>query len=105
MRVWVLAAAAAAAVAVVASAGGAFRATSESSVIKACVNHDGKLRIVSEASKCTAGEHVLIWNVEGPPGARGPAGPEGKTGAPGPAGPRGEQGAPGAQGPAGPQGP
>ncbi|CAN5159671.1 hypothetical protein BH20ACT13_BH20ACT13_20320 [soil metagenome] len=78
------------------------------------------VRIVSDASKCKAGERVVTWSKHGqvgpagpagpagetgPAGARGPAGPAGPAGAVGPAGPVGPAGAVGPAGPAGPAGP
>jgi Lamin Tail Domain/Collagen triple helix repeat (20 copies) len=101
MRGWVLAAAATAA-AVVVTASGAFGTAPEPSVITACVKPDGKLRIVSDGSKCSGSERVVTWNVQGP---AGPPGPAGATGPTGPAGPQGEQGPAGPQGEQGPQGP
>jgi hypothetical protein len=77
----------------------------QSSWITACVKPDGKLRIVSDASRCTAGEHVLTWNVQGPPGEPGPTGATGPTGPTGPQGPQGENGSAGDTGATGPQGP
>jgi hypothetical protein len=68
-------------------------------IITACVKSEGKLRVVSDASKCRYKEQVLTWSTQG--GTTGPAGPQGPTGPAGPAGPAGPQGE---QGPAGPQG-
>jgi hypothetical protein len=81
------------------------------SVIIACVNPAGLLRIVSTASACRPPEVPLTWNQTGPTGATGPAGPTGATGVAGPigptgvAGPAGPTGATGVAGPAGPTGP
>jgi len=121
MRVPVLLAAAVVAVAIVggvsaANVGSHKRA---SDLIMACVKHDGKLRIVADASKCRRNERLVTWSSgsnggagpPGPAGATGPAGPAGATGpagpagATGPAGPTGPQGAAGSTGPAGPVGP
>jgi hypothetical protein len=81
----------------------------ESMVIQACrAKVTGLLRVVSDPSKCTRRELPISWNIQGPAGATGPAGPQGVQGDPGPAGPQGErgpQGAPGEKGSAGPQGP
>src|SRR5688572_16714116 len=84
-------------------------------VIHAClVGNQGLVRVVSSPRDCRRGERRLSWNIEGTPGAAGPAGatgPEGPAGPGGPAGldgvagPQGEPGADGAQGPAGVPGP
>ena len=70
--------------------------------IHACVQKfSGDTRIVKPDQACRAFEHLVIWNVNGPPGASGPSGPQGVAG---PLGPQGAQGADGPQGPAGPAG-
>jgi Phage Tail Collar Domain/Collagen triple helix repeat (20 copies) len=93
-------------------------------VIIACYNvQNGRARIVPSTSSCTQGESYVVWNIRGPAGPqgaagpagapgpagpqgiRGPAGPAGPTGAMGLAGPAGPAGATGAIGPAGPAGP
>src|SRR5438045_8029071 len=61
--------------------------------ITACVSkRTGLVRI---AKTCTNAERRIVWNVQGPRGARGPAGGKGA------AGPAGAKGATGAAGPAG----
>jgi hypothetical protein len=57
--------------------------------------------MVSATATCARGENKITWNVEGPQGPAGAAGPQGVAGPAGPAGPQGE---PGVAGPAGPQG-
>jgi hypothetical protein len=74
--------------------------SSDATTITACQKKF--LRVVSDASKCRAGERVVTWDKEG---AVGPAGPAGPPGPPGPAGPKGDTGPAGANGPAGPAGP
>lgn len=82
-------------------------------VIVGCVAKDGKLRVVTSASRCTGKETAISFNREGRPGRDGldgAAGARGSDGAPGPAGATGAAGqvgpagAPGATGPAGPTG-
>ena len=62
------------------------------------------LRIVSDASKCKAGERIVTWSKLSQVGPAGPAGPAGLAGAVGPAGAAGIAGAVGPVGPAGPAG-
>ncbi|HUS17869.1 MAG TPA: hypothetical protein VM536_22970 [Chloroflexia bacterium] len=96
-------------------------ASGESNRIHACLNNgNGTVYVVPAGQACGANQTPLDWNVEGPqgatgpagpvgpqglPGAAGPQGPAGQDGAPGPAGAAGPQGVPGATGPTGPQGP
>ncbi len=113
MRFPVLLAAFVLAVAVVggvSAASTAAHSRSQDNTITACVKASGKLRIVSDASRCRANERVLTWSdgttgEPGPPGAQGPTGPAGPAGPAGETGPAGPSGATGPQGPAGPQGP
>jgi hypothetical protein len=83
-------------------------------VVGACVQQDGRLRILGDAGSCRRGEVVLRWNLAGPKGDPGPAGvhgPAGPAGTPGdqgeegPAGPIGSKGEPGPPGEAGATGP
>src|SRR3954451_7537032 len=121
MRFPVLPAAAGAAVTLaavvgVAAATGVPHARSDGGAITACVQPNGKPRIVTSADKCKKHDRVLTWNVQGPkgdPGAAGPAGPAGSIGPVGPVGPAGQHrdagpaepaGAPGRSGAAGPAG-
>jgi Collagen triple helix repeat (20 copies) len=90
-----------------ATAGGAYAATNSNSVtIHACSSKTaGQLRVVSAHARCRHDEHPLIWNQQGPPGARGVTGAAGATGARGPTGPQGATGSPGATGAQGSAGP
>src|SRR5581483_133965 len=106
-------------VVVVVAGAGAFADIPDGNVVEACYQKStGQLRIVDN-SGCSAGERKVTWNVRGPQGlrgdagpagARGPAGERGPAGLAGPAGPKGPigpagpQGVPGATGPAGPKG-
>jgi hypothetical protein len=98
---------AASAALIFATAGGAYAATSSNSyTIHACSSKQaGQLRIVSGHARCRHDEHPLIWNQQGPSGARGPTGAAGATGARGPTGPQGASGSPGTTGAQGPPGP
>jgi hypothetical protein len=71
------------------------RAQSESSVIRACVDPKGTLRLLAEGASCGTRETFVSWNVVGPQGPQGP------QGVPGPIGPQGTQGPEGPQGPSG----
>ena len=74
--------------------------------ITACVdNQNGNARIVASAGACRQQEHVVQWDIMGPPGPPGPQGPAGPAGPAGPQGPTGPMGPAGPQGPAGPVGP
>lgn len=100
--------AAAAATLAVATAVGVAAATAlpdsrlDAGAITACVQSNGKPRIVTSSASCKKHERVLTWSVRGPKGDAGPAGP---TGPAGPAGPKGDTGQTGAAGPAGATGP
>ena len=61
-------------------------ASSEGQTINACVNDEGKLRLVTGAAACRKAETPLSWNTVGPPGAQGVAGAQGAQGPAGPAG-------------------
>jgi type VI secretion system secreted protein Hcp len=75
-------------------------ASSASQTINACVNDEGKLRLVPAVSECKKAETPLTWNTVGPagppgqPGAQGAAGATGATGAAGRDGRDGTSGAP-----------
>jgi hypothetical protein len=75
---------------------------SSSTVITACVDSRGAMRLAGTGGCDPRREHTISWNQVGPSGPMGPAGPQGPAGAVGATGP---QGSPGAQGPQGPQGP
>jgi hypothetical protein len=74
----------------------------ETSVIRACADSKGTLRLLADGATCGGRETLVSWNVVGPQGPQGLPGP---TGPPGPQGPSGPQGAPGLQGLQGLQGP
>ena len=62
----------------------------------ACVRKkNGRTRMIRSGA-CEKGEYLVVWNIVGPPGARGVKGPTGVTG------PLGPQGTVGSQGPVGP---
>jgi len=81
---------------------------SSTTVINACVGGlTGLTRIVDSQADCLPTEYFDSWNIQGVPGAQGPAGPQGvpgATGATGATGPAGPAGATGSVGPAGPTG-
>ena len=64
----------------------------DSQTINACLNDEGKLRLVAAAGACKKAETPLTWNTVGPQGPVGPAGPSGVAGA------AGRDGAPGGAG-------
>ena len=69
--------------------------SAQTSVIRACVNNHGAIRIIDADEACRGAETLLTWNARGPRGPEGPAGsagPSGPTGATGPAGPEGPAG-------------
>lgn len=70
-------------------------ASSPSTVVAVCVNDvDGTMHVIRDATgtpsqsggACSADEHEVDWNLQGPTGADGAVGPTGATGATGPAG-------------------
>jgi type VI secretion system secreted protein Hcp len=61
-------------------------AASEGQTINACLNDEGKLRLVTAGTTCKKGETPLTWNTVGPAGAQGAQGPAGPAGAQGPPG-------------------
>ena len=74
---------------------------------------DGRVRIVSDLSKCANIEDPISWNKQGvrgekgepgPIGSHGPQGPQGPRGAKGEKGEKGDQGPPGERGEQGPAG-
>ncbi|MDX6453191.1 MAG: type secretion system secreted protein Hcp [Gaiellaceae bacterium] len=58
-------------------------ASPDGQTINACLNDDGKLRLVTAGTACKKAESPLSWNTVGPAGAQGPAGPAGAQGPPG----------------------
>src|SRR4051794_22487380 len=63
--------------------------TAETQTINACLNDEGKLRLVTAAGACKKAETPLSWNTVGPVGPAGAVGPTGPAGPAGPAGPDG----------------
>lgn len=59
-------------------------ASGDSQTINACLNADGKLRLVPAVNLCKKSESPLSWNTVGP------VGPQGQEGPAGPAGPAGQ---------------
>ncbi len=79
--------------------------SSTEATIAACRNEvSGLLRVPTGHASCRQGEQPLAWNVGGPRGPRGEAGPQGVAGPQGSAGSAGERGPAGEQGAAGPAG-
>lgn len=58
----------------------AWAASAEGQTINACVNDEGKLRLVPAVSTCKKSETPLSWNTVGPAGQAGPAGATGPAG-------------------------
>lgn len=73
-------------------------ASTDGQTINACLNDEGKLRLVPAVSACRKAETPLSWNTVGPQGAQGPQGQTGPTGATGPAGLAGRDGRDGTPG-------
>jgi hypothetical protein len=69
------------------------RGQTESTVIQACADQKGTLRLLAPGASCGNRETFVSWNVEG-----GATGSQGVAGTPGPAGPQGEQGRSGLEG-------
>jgi type VI secretion system secreted protein Hcp len=67
-------------------------ASSAGQTINACVNDEGKLRLVPAVSACKKAEEPLSWNTVGPAGPPGQAGAAGQQGPAGPAGAAGKDG-------------
>jgi Collagen triple helix repeat (20 copies) len=76
--------------------------SADTGVITLCVARNGK--IVGVDIECKPHNIQLTWNIAGPEGLVGPAGPTGPAGVQGAPGPTGSQGAVGAVGPTGPMG-
>ena len=70
----------------------AWAASSAGQTINACVNDEGKLRLVPAVSACKKSEDPLTWNTVGPAGPEGQPGAQGPAGQQGPAGPAGAAG-------------
>jgi hypothetical protein len=79
--------------------------TTSEGTITACVDAQGRPRLIATTGTCLKAETKVTWNVLGNPGPRGlqgepgPIGPQGPTGQPGDLGPQGPQGPKGAPGP------
>jgi type VI secretion system secreted protein Hcp len=58
----------------------ALGATKDSQTINACVNNEGRMRVVANTNACKKSETPLSWNTTGPAGQAGPAGPAGPAG-------------------------
>jgi hypothetical protein len=74
----------------------------DSTIIRACVNRAGQIRIIGPNDNCMWWEILIAWSTVG---VTGPTGPIGPTGAQGPTGPTGAaSNVPGPTGPTGPAG-
>src|SRR5262249_7134656 len=91
--------------AVAAAAGLFIGSQARAQQIFACVNQQGSITIVAQATPCGQNSSRITWNVVGPQGPAGPVGPTGANGATGAQGPAGATGPAGPAGPAGPIGP
>ena len=68
-------------------------AATDDPLIRACVeNGSALIRSIDPGDSCRKNERAITWNVSGPRGDPGPAGPAGPTGSPGPAGVQGPPG-------------
>jgi len=65
---------------------------SQGGALKACVNEEGRLKLVGSGKRCHKGQKSVSWNQSGPKGATGAAGSNGANGAQGPQGIQGPQG-------------
>jgi hypothetical protein len=69
-----------------AMSGGAIAATGgfdSGGTLKACVNHEGTIKLLKSGKHCRRGQKTIAWNQTGPAGPAGPTGATGATGAPG----------------------
>lgn len=74
-------------------------------VIRACVDRDGDLRLIGPGESCRRHETLVnLRGPAGPAGPQGPVGPAGPAGAVGPAGPQGSKGDTGDKGDKGDKG-
>lgn len=60
--------------------------------IRACVNSEGQLKLVSSRQHCQRGRRAITWGVTGPEGPKGAPGTAGASGATGATGAEGKQG-------------
>ncbi len=54
-----------------------FAAGGGTNQINACVNGDGKIRVLASNDTCKRGWSPLSWSITGPQGIQGPAGAQG----------------------------
>jgi type VI secretion system secreted protein Hcp len=54
-------------------------AATDPQTVNACLNDNGRLRLVPAVSACRRGESPLSWNTVGPAGPQGPVGPAGAS--------------------------
>lgn len=72
------------------------------SIIRACVDSLGRMRIITGSATCKSTEKLLTWNQQGPQGIQGVKGAQGIQGLRGLQGIQGPKGDQGIQGPPGP---
>jgi len=80
---------------VFAMGGGAIAATggfSSGGKLQACVNEEGRMKLLQAGQHCKKGQKGVSWNQVGPAGAPGATGATGAPGAPGAPGPIGHEG-------------
>lgn len=65
---------------------------SRGGTLKACVNEEGRVKLLTSAGHCKRGQSVVSWNQVGPQGAKGTPGAAGVPGTAGAPGPRGADG-------------
>lgn len=65
---------------------------SQGGALKACVNEEGRLKLVKPGGRCHKGQKAVSWSQTGPKGATGDPGASGAAGAVGGPGPQGPQG-------------
>jgi len=86
---------------VFAMAGGAIAATggfTSGGKLQACVNEEGRVKLLKSGERCKRGTKSVSWSQSGPAGAKGAPGVPGASGAAGVAGAQGAVGAKGADG-------
>lgn len=66
--------------------------------LQACVNEEGRLKLLQAGQHCKKGQKAVAWNQSGPAGAIGATGATGAAGASGATGPPGVAGGRGADG-------
>jgi hypothetical protein len=60
---------------------------SQGGALKACVNEEGRVKLLRSGQHCRRGQKSVSWNQTGPQGAKGASGAAGAAGATGPVGP------------------